>query len=130
MGPWGGWNGFADRGAQWIWDEQNAAANAVTGRWMNYNRQINIDVPCFAIFHLIVDNEGELFINNVSQGAIAGGGWGTTNYSKLKVQLATGQNNIRIRAMNAGGPAGLVGSLIRADGVVLARTDRTWTVTY
>ena len=130
MGPWGGWNGFADRGAQWIWDEQNAAANAVTGRWMNYNRQINIDVPCFAIFHLIVDNEGELFINNKSQGAIAGGGWGTTNYSKLKVQLATGQNNIRIRAMNAGGPAGLVGSLIRADGVVLARTDRTWTVTY
>ena len=130
MGPWGAGSRFVDNSAYWIWDDQNAASNTAAGKWINFNLQINVDVPCYAVFYLIVDDEGELFVNNVSQGQITGGGWGTTNYTKRKIQIPSGQVNLRIKAKNNGGPGGLLGSLVRADGVVLARTDRTWSVTY
>jgi hypothetical protein len=130
IGPWGASSRFADNAAQWIWDDQNAASNAVAGKWISFSTQVNTDVECYAIFHLIADDQGEVYLNNKSIGTIGGGGWGTTNYTRMKLQLPTGQNNIRIKAMNGGGPAGLVASLIRSDGVVLARTDRTWTVSY
>ena len=62
--------------------------------------------------------------------SFAGGGWGTTNYTKLVVDLQSGKNTIKISSVNGGGPAGLVASIIRSDGTVLARTDGTWTVSY
>jgi hypothetical protein len=130
MGPWGYGSQFTDRNAQWIWDEQGAASNATAGKRIFFSKEINVPSSTRATVHCISDDGGEIFINDVVRGGIAGGGWGTTNYTKLGVDLQSGVNKIKISSVNGGGPAGLVASIIRSDGAVLARTDGTWTVSY
>ena len=130
MGPWGYGSQFADKSAQWIWDEQGAAANATVGKTIFFSKELNVPSATRVTIHCISDDGGEIFINDVSKGGIAGGGWGTTNYTKLVVDLKSGTNTIKISSVNGGGPAGLVASIIRSDGAVLARTDGTWTVSY
>lgn len=128
-GPWGGCGTFKDRTAKWIWDDQNAASNAEVNKEIFFTKVINLPSPAQAVIHVIADDAGEVYINDVSKGSIAGGGWGG-NYTKLNVNLSSGNNTIKIMAKNYGGPAGLVASIINSDGAVIANTDQTWTVSY
>jgi hypothetical protein len=130
MGPWGYASQFADKGAQWIWDEQGAASNATVGKTIYFSKELNVSSTTRVTIHCISDDGGQLFVNDDVKGSIAGGGWGTTNYTKLVVDLKSGTNTIKISSINGGGPAGLVASIIRSDGAVLAHTDGTWTVSY
>jgi hypothetical protein len=130
MGPWGYASQFADRSAQWIWDEQGAASSATAGKLIYFSKELNVSGTTRVVIHCISDDGGQIFVNDEVKGSIAGGGWGTTNYTKLAVDLQSGTNTIKISSINGGGPAGLVASIIRSDGAVLARTDATWTVSY
>jgi len=130
IGPWHNWAQFQDRQAQWIWDDPNGARGVEAGKLIFFSKVFSVNSSTEATVHVIADDGGEVFINDVKRGGIAGGGWGTTNYTKIKVGLTAGTQTIRISAINGGGPAGLVASVIASNGQILARTDGSWTVTY
>jgi hypothetical protein len=123
-GIWGN-NAFQDKTAKWIWNTPGAASNASVGPYILfkrvYNNTANKEVK--ATVHIVVDNYGKLFLNNEYLKDV-GGGWGEANYPKVSVTLKPGQNLFGFNCINAGGPAGLIYSVIE-DGTnkVLLNSD-------
>jgi len=128
MNPWGSASNFIDKQAQWIWNIDTAATDApltpikFSTQFMNSSLS---ELP--ATLHVIVDNSATVTLNGTKIGDVAGGGWATQDYSKIKMNLKSGNNIIDIVAANAGGPAGLIASLVKdSDKSVLMRTDSSW----
>ncbi|OYV74866.1 MAG: hypothetical protein B7Z66_15020 [Chromatiales bacterium 21-64-14] len=125
MGPWNAGN-FADKGASWIWNDRNAASNAASGVCINFNKVVHVARMTPVTVHIIADDYSDLRVNGELVGD-ANGGWGGGNYPKLAATLVPGRNVIQIQARNAGGPAGLIASVISdADGSVIEHTDASW----
>lgn len=127
IGPWGSGSGFVDSSAYWIWNISTAASDAPSGIYFHFNRQITVSSSTPAVLHVISDNGGTAYLNTVSLGGIADGGWGTTAYPRFSITLLPGTNLIDLYCSNAGGPAGVIASVIRvSDSAVLLRTDSSW----
>ncbi|AYV80019.1 MAG: hypothetical protein Gaeavirus5_16 [Gaeavirus sp.] len=133
MNPWGAQT-FADKTAQWIWNIPTAASNAPTNTTpIRFQTIINItgsaNVP--ATVHVLSDNAPSggnmVYLNTVQVGTIMDGGWVNANYTKIPVTLAPGYNLLEFDVENLGGPAGLLVSVLGANGNVIANTGSgTW----
>jgi len=123
MAPWGR-GGFPDKDAKWIWISptayQDAPAKTYDFEKVLYN---NTGTPVTAVFRMHFDNEAEVFVNGISIGTSPS--WETMFSARFTI--VPGNNLIRVRGINAGGPAGFLASVAReSDGFVLTRTDASW----
>jgi len=127
MGPWGGASKFIDSAAQWIWNLKSAVADAPNDpiKFSNvYNNTTGSNME--ATLHVIVDNEGTVFLNSTEVKKVAGG-WDTETYPRVDLTLKPGYNVIDIVAKNSGGSAGLVMALTKkSDNSILLRSDSSW----
>ena len=127
ISPWSSSSGFVDSSAYWIWNISTAASDAPSGIYFHFNRQITVSSSTPAVLHVISDNGGTAYLNSVSLGGIVDGGWATTAYSRFSITLLPGTNLIDLYCSNAGGPAGVIASVIRvSDSAVLLHTDSSW----
>jgi hypothetical protein len=124
--PWGNNAQFADPDAMWIWNEPGATRNAAGGVKIQFQGACDVTADRNATVHAIVDNHGEVHLNGKYVAIIAEGGWQRRNYSRIPIQLISGTNVLTVHCYNAGGPAGLVVSVIDDHGEVLLRSDARW----
>jgi len=133
MGPWGS-SGFSDPDAFWIWNQAGAQSSAPI-----FNP---VDIPAFyyvydhkgaspinARIDFIVDNIGDLYVNNQIIGLGHQGGWAgdyVRNGNRKDVKLLPGTNLIKFSANNSGGPAGVILAAFDEAGKVLFHTDSSW----
>ncbi len=130
IGPWGRGANFVDPLARWIWTRSDAASWAPAGGCVAFSCSFAVqESEKTATLHAIVDDTSTVYLNGASVGR-ADGGWGNPNYPKIaNLALVPGRTNtLTIAAINNGGPAGIVASLVATQGGrVLTRTDGTWT---
>ena len=121
-----------DSTAQWIWYTTGATTNAPTDNTpanFQYIYLNDTNTTIKATLYCIVDNSATIKINNVEQSTKFAGGLGSGPYPHMSIELVPCNNLIEILAMNAGGPAGLLVSVIDEDKKVLFNTDSNWVVT-
>jgi len=118
--PWltsvGGWS---DPGAHWIWD-----VCPPPGPGYGYvQTSFTLSAPETLTVYATVDNSFILFVDNVQ--VLSGDNW-TTTY-QVSVSLSAGTHTVKVKAYNsAAGPAGILVSVERQNGTVVAHTDATW----
>ena len=125
--PWGSASAFIDPTAVWMWNtsdaEKTAPATAVKFENQYYN-STSTAIP--AVMHVIADDSATVSINGTQVGTAAGG-WAAPSYPQIAVSLQPGNSIINIVATNAGGPAGLLVSLVKtSDKSVLLHSDKSW----
>ena len=79
--------------------------------------------------HVIIDNTGEIYVNN-NKIANYGGGW-QGNPGRFTINLKEGINDIKIIAWNVGGgpnPAGLLVSVFDESNNILFNTTNDWKI--
>uniref|UniRef100_A0A6C0LGL3 Uncharacterized protein n=1 Tax=viral metagenome TaxID=1070528 RepID=A0A6C0LGL3_9ZZZZ len=130
MGPWGNSGKFPDATAKWIWYSPNAQSGA----------PINNNAPITFIYEYnhtgttyitakvsaIIDDSGAWYLNSNKVGTISGG-WGGPAPT-FNITLAPGINYLQCSAINTGGPAGLVATVMY-NGRVLFNTNSSWKYT-
>jgi len=127
--PWYNTSLFPDTTAQWIWYTSGAGGNApnnmgnpmtlLTSFNNNTNRYINATLNCTC------DNFSTVYLNSQTIG-------NTTSWAELfvsTVTIAPGTNYIAVSAQNAGGPAGLILSIMDSNNNVLVNTTSSWVYT-
>ncbi|RKO94005.1 hypothetical protein BDK51DRAFT_45125 [Blyttiomyces helicus] len=127
VGPWGSASNFADPSSSWIWNIPTAASSAPAGSVTFSNQYYNSTSSTIpVVLHILADESATISVNGISVGK-ASGGWTTTSYSKIPINLTAGNNLISIVATNASGPAGLCAALLSSsNNSVLLHTDSTW----
>lgn len=123
VGPWSVSN-YPDKNAKWIWNQKNANQEApenIIKYSYDYNNTQN--KPLSTDFYTIVDNVGELYVNDNSICDVSGR-WDVGG-TKCNATLKEGVNNIKVIGKNIDGPAGLLLTAIN-DNNVLFHTDNTW----
>jgi endo-1,4-beta-xylanase len=122
--PWGTTSNFVDKSAQWIWNTSTAVSGAPLTPVKFKKVLKNTGDPKAVTVHIITDNTGYLSVNGKSIGSIEDVGWKNVNYTKLPLTLIKGDNILIIKAVNAGGPAGLLYSVIdNTTKKVLCKSD-------
>lgn len=125
MGPWSSASRFVDPLARWLWNIPSAASDAPTGVDVTFQREIRntSSVSTDVTLHIIVDNRATVSLNLAVIQAVSGGWW-TPTYPRIGLVLEPGTNLLNIVAVNDGGPAGLLFSMVRdVDGSVVMRSD-------
>ncbi|KAG2495249.1 hypothetical protein HYH03_006522 [Edaphochlamys debaryana] len=131
--PWGVTT-FADPDAVWIWSEAGAATKAREDTVSIFTQQLKLDSPTAAVFHVVVDNKCDIYLDGDFTASIQEGWDRADNYWQVPLVLRNRKTAITLRCANAytgapgGSSAGVLASLIAEDGRVLARTDSTWAV--
>ena len=127
MGPWGKCPGFLDQNAKWIWNEKNANLNAPRDIYIPFYYEYKSDSDQDVIINVIADDYSRVYLNNAKIGS-ANGGWGGPG-TKLNGTLVKGYNSITINAVNAGGPAGIVATVVNKNSnKILFSTNSDWVV--
>ncbi len=127
---------FADTQAKWIWYHAGAQSSSSPDTAATFTATVMATAADFddqgtaaAQLHIIVDDTADVYLNGAKVGSVQYG-WRPYEYigRPLSLTLAKGTNTLSIRAVNTGGPAGLIASLVSVDGnTVLARTNGAWT---
>jgi alpha-L-rhamnosidase len=136
-GKWIGWDApdgaiseaqpFA--GASWIWSAAEDALRAAEGT-RSFERRFTLgNVPAKARMTLTADDHFTLFVNGreVRRSEVVTDGWRNPVTVDLAPYLRSGENVIRVDAVNTSeGPAGLIARLVVEGGPTLT-TDGAWT---
>ena len=133
MGPWG-MNSKAAAlypNAKWIWYTPNAQQNAPydMGSPVTFIYAYNNTNTTYtrALLLAMNDNRGIWYLNSKQIG-ISEGGWGSRG-NLFEITLSPGINYLQCSASNAGGPAGLVATVIDNNNNVLFNTNGQWKFT-
>lgn len=133
MSPWTSWGvnrNFPDQSARWIWPERYAAWSASSRKYYVYKEYNHTGgQPFSAIVQTVIDNDGEIYWNNVYIGGVSGTG-GNGRYNQHTVSVRPGINLLTYHVHNGGGPAGLLVSVVNDANQVLFRTDSSWKWSY
>ncbi|HLI47153.1 MAG TPA: hypothetical protein VKV18_00480, partial [Chthonomonas sp.] len=114
---------------KWIWANHVADNQTIYAR-----RTFTLErVPQKAVLYITADDFFTLYVNGHELDYSApqpGNGfvWRQVHAVLLTPHLHTGKNVIAVRALNAGGPAGLI-CMLMADNKPILRTDKSWRVT-
>ena len=112
--------------ARWIWDNALAARNPQDDSPRYFRLVIDLpDKPRNAILRATADNQCTTFLNGKSLGK--NDPWMSPAEYDVTRMMNKGRNVIAIEAVNAGGPAGLLASLV-VDGSTEFGTDKRWKV--
>ncbi len=113
--------------AQWVWDELQAATTPQgnSPRFFRYEFELD-QIPQQATLKFTADNRSVAFMNGHKLGDL--NDWSQPASLDVVAHLCQGKNSIAIEAINEGGPAGLLVSLV-IDGEVRLTTDAQWKVT-
>lgn len=129
MKPWERtWNGAGKfptgTAAKWIWNRPGAERDAPTGVpiTFTYFYTNSTNAPIEGVFHVVIDNVGQIRFNNQSIAS------NVTGYGSVKLVLQPGANLIQVLASNQGGPAGWVGACQTAKQQTLFVTNSSWMV--
>lgn len=132
IGPWGKCDEFLDQNAEWIWSSPNAInkveANKVFAFIYKYNNNSSENIE--AIINVIVDDSGEIYLNNEKIGNQRGG-WGGSG-GNFNIILKPGENVFVIKAVNLGSgenPAGLLATVVDKEKNILFSSNATWKYT-
>ena len=132
IGPWGKCDEFLDQNAEWIWSSPNAKskveANKVFAFIYKYNNNSSENIE--AIINVIVDNLGEIYLNNEKIGNQRGG-WGGSG-GNFNIILKPGENVFVIKAVNLGSgenPAGLLATVVDKEKNILFSSNARWKYT-
>ena len=115
--------------ASWIWANQTADNQTVYLR-----AAFTLDrLPKSAVLHITADNFFTLYVNGqqVDESKADPNDdlvWKHVHNPDIARYLTTGKNVLAVRAVNAGGPAGVIAAL-DLDGKPALRTDEKWKVT-
>lgn len=130
ISPWGTSPGFPDTTAQWIWYSANAQNSAPTNTDspITFIYGYNYTGPGYitATVNAINDNSGIWYLNSIQVATVAGG-WGGPG-TTFNITIAPGMNYLQCSATNAGGPAGLIATVMY-NGQVLFNTNGEWKYT-
>lgn len=132
IGPWGKCDEFLDQNAEWIWSSPNARnkveANKIVAFIYKYNNNSSQNIE--AIINIILDNSGEIYLNNEKIGN-QNGGWGGSG-GNFNIVLKPGENIFVIKAVNLGSsenPAGLLATVVDKEKNILFSSNATWKYT-
>ena len=128
MPPWSA-NVFGriDPNARMIW---NKRSYALCNPCADINRLINFQQVMFnssaspmdVSLYIIIDDYADIYLNNISLGRVSGGWW-LTSLQPVKMTLKSGQNVLKIAAINGGGPGSLLYSVLNANGSPIIHSD-------
>ena len=112
--------------AQWIWDNPNAAKQNQGNQPRFFRLVVELQTqPTRAELRVSADNVGVTFVNGQSLGTSEP--WMKPAQYDVAKYLVKGRNVIAIKAVNQGGPAGLLASLV-VDGRREYGSSRHWKV--
>jgi hypothetical protein len=126
--PWNSSSGFVDPSAIWIWNTPGAESSGAAGPAYFVRTYFNGSGGNVAVtVHVLIDNIGTVYLNNVLIGTVSDGSWTSTSYPKLSATLLPNFNILRFECNNGGtssNPAGLLFSVVRnSDNNVLFRSN-------
>jgi hypothetical protein len=111
---------------KWVWDDAKAATAEQDNAPRYFRFVFDLDqMPKTAILRATADNSCTTYLNGKELGT--NDPWMTPATYDVAKHLVKGQNVIAIKAVNAGGAAGLLASLI-LDGKQEIGTDQSWKV--
>ncbi|MEM6504516.1 MAG: DUF1553 domain-containing protein [Planctomycetota bacterium] len=112
--------------AKWVWDNANAAKAEQDNQPRYFRLVFELDeVPSKAILRATADNRCTTYLNGRKLGT--NDPWMTPARYDVAKHLVKGKNVIAIKAVNAGGSAGMLASLILDDEREIG-SDKAWKV--
>ena len=112
--------------ASWVWDHPKAAAKEQDNKPRYFRYVLDLkDKPAKAILRATADNKCTTYLNGKLLGS--NDPWMTPATYDVSKNLVKGKNVIAIEAVNAGGAAGLLASLVIDDKQVIG-TSKEWKV--
>ena len=112
--------------AHWIWDNPRAARLVQDNEPHYFRHRFQLDeLPGSAVLRVTADNRCTTYLNGKKLGKQEP--WMTPAKYEVTPHLVNGANVIAVEASNAGGPAGLLASLV-IDDEVQQVTDGAWRV--
>ncbi|MCH2180423.1 MAG: PSD1 and planctomycete cytochrome C domain-containing protein [Mariniblastus sp.] len=114
------------QGAKWIWNDARAASVPQDNRPKYFRHRFQLaERPGSAVLRVTADNRCTTYLNGQKLGNQQP--WMTPARYEITPHLVDGENVIAVEAVNAGGPAGLLASLV-IDNQVQQMTDGEWFV--